>query len=52
VRTLVRGALVAGRHALVWDGRRDDGGSAAPGVYLVRAMRAGEARVVRVAMLR
>ena len=52
VRTLVRGVLAAGRHTLVWDGHRDDGGAAAPGVYLVHARRGGEGLTVRVAMLR
>lgn len=37
VRTLHAGALEAGAHALVWDGRDADGRSVAAGVYLVRA---------------
>lgn len=51
VRTLAAGMLPAGSHTLTWDGRRDDGGNAPAGVYLVR-VRAGswsaEQRVVRV----
>ena len=52
VRTLVRGALVAVRHALAWDGRREDGGAAAPGMYLVRARSGRDTRTLRVAFLR
>ncbi|HEY6195720.1 MAG TPA: S8 family serine peptidase [Candidatus Eisenbacteria bacterium] len=52
VRTLVRGALVPGRHPLAWDGRRDDGGPAAPGIYLVRARSGPDSHTLRVAFLR
>ena len=52
VRTLLRGAIAAGRHALAWDGRSDDGAAAAPGVYLVRAYGFGQASTLRVALLR
>jgi subtilisin family serine protease len=52
VRTLVRGLVTAGRHALAWDGRRDDGGRAAPGIYLVRARSGPSSRTLRVAFLR
>jgi hypothetical protein len=52
VRTLVRGMVTAGRHALAWDGRRDDGGPAAPGIYLVRARSGPASRTLRVAFLR
>ena len=37
VRSLVRGFHEAGDHVLVWDGRRDDGSRASPGVYFVDA---------------
>jgi hypothetical protein len=37
VRTLHHGALAAGRHAFVWDGRLDTGRQAPSGVYLARA---------------
>ena len=36
VRTLTERAVGAGRHKLSWDGRRADGESAAPGVYVLR----------------
>ena len=36
VRTLVDGDLPADTHAVNWDGRADDGGRAAAGVYLYR----------------
>jgi hypothetical protein len=52
VRTLLRGPLAAGRHAMVWDGRRDDGGAAAPGLYLVRARSGPGSKTLRVAFLR
>ena len=52
VRTLLRGVLAAGRHVLAWDGDRDDGGPAAPGVYLVRARSGPRSRTLRVAFLR
>jgi hypothetical protein len=34
VWTLVRGPREAGRHAVAWDGRTNDGAAAPPGVYL------------------
>ena len=52
VRTLHRGPLAAGRHRLAWDGRRDDGGTAAPGVYLVQARTASGVGTLRVALIR
>jgi subtilisin family serine protease len=52
VRTLLRGSLPSGRQVIAWDGRRQDGGLAAPGMYLVLAQRAGEARSVRVVQVR
>jgi hypothetical protein len=36
VRTLQDGALPAGPHSLMWDGRDDRGASAATGIYFVR----------------
>lgn len=36
VRTLERRVMPAGRHILRWDGRLDQGGSAASGVYWIR----------------
>ena len=42
VRTLVRDVIVpAGRHAVVWDGRADDGRELPSGVYFSR-LEAGE----------
>jgi len=51
VRTLARGAYPAGRHAVAWDGRDDNGRRTAAGVYLVRMASAGytgQLKVVRV----
>lgn len=42
VRVLAEGALDAGRHEAVWDGRSDGGGRVASGVYVLE-LRAGEA---------
>jgi hypothetical protein len=36
VRTLLHGTREAGRHAVTWDGRSDDGAPGAPGVYFYR----------------
>jgi flagellar hook assembly protein FlgD len=36
VRTLVDGALTAGRHEVLWDGRSDAGQEQPSGVYLSR----------------
>ncbi len=36
VRQMAHARLAAGPHQYVWDGRRDSGLSAAPGIYLVR----------------
>ena len=36
VRTLASGALPAGRHQLIWDGRDEQGRASGSGVYLVR----------------
>jgi hypothetical protein len=46
VRTLSDGALAAGAHALVWDGRDAGGRTVAPGVYFARA-RAGAETAIR-----
>jgi hypothetical protein len=52
VRTLLDGALPAGSHELVWDGRNDRGRRVAAGLYLV-TMRSGEGmRHRRVLLLR
>lgn len=50
VRALVRHELLpAGTHARAWDGKRDDGGTAPPGIYLVRLVTPTE-RVTRTAV--
>jgi hypothetical protein len=41
LRTLVDDVLPAGAHAVRWDGRRNDGVRAAPGLYFARMERAG-----------
>lgn len=49
VRTLLRGARDAGRHAVAWDGRDDRGRQAPSGVYLVRLVpNDGEQRTLKV----
>ena len=52
VRTLAAGRLGAGTHTLVWDGADGSGQGVASGVYLVRAVGAGESMVRRVALVR
>lgn len=47
VRALHSGALAAGRHDLSWDGRDEQGKTARPGVYYVRALQGGSALAVR-----
>jgi zinc metalloprotease ZmpB len=42
VRTLADGALVAGRHAYVWDGRDEAGHALASGLYFVRLEAGGK----------
>jgi photosystem II stability/assembly factor-like uncharacterized protein len=41
VRTVAGGALAAGTHEFVWDGRTDAGAPVAAGVYVVRLLAAG-----------
>jgi hypothetical protein len=48
VRTLARGLLSPGDHALLWDGRGSDGSRAASGIYFVRARAPGLEAVRRV----
>jgi hypothetical protein len=43
---LMRGSLPAGGQRVAWDGRTDAGGTAAPGIYLVR-VRIGSVRTMR-----
>jgi hypothetical protein len=41
VRTILTGERPAGPGTVTWDGRRDDGGAAAPGVYWARLVASG-----------
>lgn len=50
VRTLVQESLAAGEHSRLWDGRTDQGGRAASGVYFAR-MAAGDAMATAKLML-
>jgi hypothetical protein len=51
VRTLWRGAVERGRHAIVWNGLDERGLRTASGVYLVRLVTAsGEQRTVKIAL--
>ena len=44
VTVLVAGVRSSGEHAVVWDGRREDGSCASPGVYFARLECAGEVK--------
>ncbi len=50
VRTLQSGASQAGYHVAVWDGRADNGGPAAPGLYVCRLV-AGSKVIIRTLVL-
>jgi len=52
VATLHQGNLIAGDHTVRWDGRADDGGLAASGVYLVHLRHAGQSLSQRVVLLK
>lgn len=52
VRTLARGELPAGVHALEWDGTRDDGGLSPAGLYFVRAAWRDQRASLRITRLR
>jgi hypothetical protein len=41
VRSLLRESKAAGAHAVLWDGKDDDGAEAPAGVYLIRLQAAG-----------
>ncbi len=51
VRTLVRGTIAAGEHAVVWDGRDDVGMSVGAGVYLYRLAAGGKAQTRKMLLL-
>jgi hypothetical protein len=50
VRILADAALVAGRHAYVWDGRDDEGRAAASGLYFVRLQAQGRTLTQKILM--
>lgn len=52
VRALLNESASAGRHTLAWDGRDDRGNSLSAGVYLIRLRSGGEARSVKVALVK
>jgi subtilisin-like proprotein convertase family protein len=52
VRTLVSGAMSAGEHVAVWDGRDAHGMDAATGMYLVRLESAGQIATGKLLLLR
>ena len=52
VRTLQSGPAAAGPHTAIWDGRDAAGRSVTSGVYLVRLQLNGDARTVRIALVR
>ncbi len=52
VRTLFSGTRTPGSYVAVWDGRSDDGGRAAAGVYFLRADVGGRDSVERLILLR
>jgi subtilisin family serine protease len=52
VRHLGRRSVSGGSVQFVWDGRRDDGGYAADGVYYARGSANAQSKVVRVVLLR
>jgi hypothetical protein len=51
VRSLARGAVIAGEQAVAWDGRDDDGVEAPAGVYVVRLVTGGGTRTIRILLL-
>ena len=52
VRSVLHGRIPAGDHAVVWDGRGDDGRSVAAGTYLVRVHDGARSQTQRVTLLR
>ena len=51
VRTLVNGALAAGRHTIAWDGRGPSGEKLAPGIYVARLEGAGQRWTKRITLI-
>jgi hypothetical protein len=52
VRTIEEGAVEAGIHSVIWDGRSEAGRSAAPGVYFVRLETQGTSQARKVMKIR
>jgi hypothetical protein len=52
VVTVVRGALPAGRHAVIWTGRTDSGSAAASGVYFARLQAGTAAKSAKLLLLK
>jgi choice-of-anchor B domain-containing protein len=52
VRTLVDGALPAGRHAIVWDGHDDAGRAVASGAFVTRLSTGSEVRSAKLLLTR
>jgi hypothetical protein len=52
VRTLLRGAIRAGAHAVEWDGRDDQGRLVASGVYVARLVADGQQQQAKLVLLK
>ena len=52
VRTLMDGAMAAGPHELIWNGRDDDGREVASGIYFARLLSAGGVDTHKLVLLR
>jgi len=52
LRTILRGALPAGRTVAQWDGRGESGAHVGSGIYFIRLACPGESRVARLVLLR
>jgi hypothetical protein len=52
VRTLVAGELLAGGHEVTWDGRNEQGGTVASGVYVAEARAGGATEVQKLTLVR
>ena len=52
VKTLIDGAVPAGKGAVDWDGTNDTGGKAASGIYFIKAKGSGLNKVDKIAIVR
>jgi flagellar hook assembly protein FlgD len=52
VRTVERGVMAAGSHVLHWDGRLNEGGNAASGVYWLKVAAGDVQKRVRLVVVR